>query len=167
MFVQFVDAARLQIDPASIVSRGPPKPDIEFILSGSRGFAELVEVTDPYLARRHSMSLKQHKITGGCFSQVVPLVYAFRSKSQKTYATDGAPLMLLAYYDKQYPADSVDPDLIPREVGGVAADMVASGVWAMTWVYDSWRKRVLWVYPEPVREVWLAPPNTRMEPTRG
>jgi hypothetical protein len=74
-------------------------------------------------------------------------VDAFQSKSQKTYDTGGAPLFLLAYYDKQYPADSIDPELIPREVGGIAARMVASGVWKQVWVYDSWGKRILWRHP--------------------
>ena len=87
------------------------------------------------------------KITGGFFSQKRPLVEAFESKRKKIYLTGGAPLILLAYYDKQYPADSVEPDLIPQEVGEMSATMVASGVWQRIWVYDRWQKRILWVYP--------------------
>jgi len=55
---------------------------------------------------------------------------------------------LLAYYDKQYPAVSVEPDLIPQTMGQVAADMVASGVWSCVWVYDRWNHQVLWTYPD-------------------
>lgn len=147
MFTEFVAAAALPIDAQSVVSRAPPEPDIEFALAGERHLAELVEITDQDLARKHSISIKTGAITGGAFSQVTPLVDAFRSKSGKTYQTRGAPLILLAYYDKQYPADSIDPGLIPREVGGIAAQMVASGVWKQVWVYDSWNKRILWRHP--------------------
>jgi len=147
MFTEFVVASGLLVDPASIISRNPPEPDIAFTLGGQRHYAELVEITDQDLARRHSAAVKTGAITAGAFSQVTPLVDAFQGKSQKTYQTGGAPLMLLAYYDKQYPAESVDPGLIPREVGDIAAQMVASGVWKKVWVYDSWNKRVLWCHP--------------------
>src|SRR5262245_52002065 len=147
MFTEFVTASGLPVDPASIASREPPAPDVEFILAGQQHFAELVEITDEGLARRHSIGVKTGAMIPGAFSQAVPLVDAFQGKSKKTYATGGAPLFLLAYYDKQYPADSIDPDLIPREVGAIAAAMVGSGVWKAVWVYDSWNKRVLWHYP--------------------
>ncbi len=147
MFTQFAGLSGLPIDLGSIVSRDPPAPDIEFMLGGERHFAELVEITDEDLARRHSIAVKTGSMTAGAFAQVAPLVDAFRGKSQKAYETSGAPLFLLAYYDKQYPADGIDPGLIPREVGGLAGQMVASGVWKQVWVYDSWNKRVLWYYP--------------------
>ncbi|MHB8735136.1 MAG: hypothetical protein ACYC6M_07530 [Terriglobales bacterium] len=147
IFLEFVTAAGLHVDPSSVTSAQPPAPDIAFSIHGQQHFAELVEITDQQLARRHMISLKEHRITGGAFSQKQPLAGAFTSKSQKSYATNGAPLMLLAYYDKQYPADSVEPDLIPRQIGGIAAAMIASGVWSRIWVYTRWQKKVIWVYP--------------------
>ena len=65
----------------------------------------------------------------------------------KTYGIGGSPLELVAYYDKQHPATSVQPRLIPETVGPIAAEMIASGVWQRIWVYDTWHKEVLWVYP--------------------
>ena len=148
MFEEFSTVAELEVDPSSVVSSEPPEPDIAFTVDGKRRFAELVEITDQELAEKVSVSLKTGRITGGAFSQAAPLVAAFQSKSAKTYLTHGAALLLLAYYDKQYPAHSVDPDLIPRSVGAIAARMVDSEVWQRSWVYDSWQKRVLWVYPD-------------------
>jgi hypothetical protein len=148
MFTGFAAVAGLRVDVASILSRDPPEPDIAFALDGQFHFVELVEITDESLARRHSIALQKAVVIGGAFSQVVPLVDAFRRKSDKRYATRGAPLWLLAYYDKQFPAVSFDPQLIVREVGSMAAEMVESGIWQKVWVYDSWRQRILWVYPE-------------------
>jgi len=147
MFTEFAAASGLPIELDSIASRKPPAPDIEFMLAGQQHFAELVEITDEDLARRHSIAVKTGAMTAGAFSPATPLVDAFQGKSQKRYSTGGAPLILLAYYDKQYPADSIDPGLIPREVGAIAAEMVASGGWKQVWVYDSWKKRVLWCHP--------------------
>ena len=149
MFAEFASVAGLGVEPGSISSTEPPEPDISFVCHGKQHFAELVEITDQRLARRVSISLKEMRITGGSFSQRKPVFEAFQRKSQKMYRTGGAPLVLLAYYDKQFPADSVESGLIPQEVGEIAATMVDSGVWQRTWVYDRWEKRVLWVYPPP------------------
>ncbi len=97
IFLEFATAAGLHVDPSSVMSAQPPAPDISFTIHSQQHFAELVEITDQQLARRHMISLKEHRITGGAFSQEQPLVDAFTSKSQKSYATNDAPLMLLAY----------------------------------------------------------------------
>ena len=148
IFTEFAEAAGLKVDPRSVTSGMPPQPDIRFTVGGVERWAELVEITDQDLARDHMASLKTGEITGGAFSQRVPLERSIKSKAAKTYATNGARLDLLAYYDKQYPAVSVEPDLIPQAMGQSAADMVAAGVWSRVWVYDGWNRRVLWTYPD-------------------
>ena len=144
IFAEFAAAAGLRLDAGSIKSGTPPEPDIRFSIGGVQCWAELVEITDEDLARRQTISLKTGAITGGSFSQSVPLERAVRLKAMKKYETKGSPLGLLAYYDKQFPAVEVEPDLIPRIIGDLAAQMVASGAWANVWVYDNWRKAVLW-----------------------
>ena len=109
---------------------------------------ELVEIPDEGPARNHMMSLRTAAITGGAFSQRAPLERSIKSKAGKSYDTAGARLDLLAYYDTQCSADSVEPELIPETIGPVAAEMIASGTWSRVWVYDSWNRRVLWSYPE-------------------
>ena len=147
IFTEFVAASGLQVDADSIESRKPPEPDIRFSVNGRIHYAELGEITDQDLARRVVLSLRTGTSRGGFYSQELPLARLFRSKNEKTYDVGDAPLWLLAHYDKQYPAVEVDPDLIPRTVGDVAAQMVQSGVWAKLWVYDGWGKQVLWAFP--------------------
>ena len=147
MFAEFALAAGLDVDPQSILSAEPPEPDVAFKIRGERHYAELVEITDQQLAQKHMISVKEHKITGGFFSQTKPLIRAFESKRGKSYVTSGVPLMLLAYYDKQESADEVEPDLISNSIGGIAEGMVASGVWQRVWIYTRWRQKVIWAYP--------------------
>jgi len=144
IFAEFAAAAGISVDSGSIASGTPPRPDIRFSVQGVQHWAELVEITDQDLARGHMTSLKTGAITGGFFSQEVPLERAVRLKAVKTYETRGSPLHLVAYYDKQFPAIEVEPDLIPRMIGDLAAQMVTSGVWTNVWVYDNWSKAVVW-----------------------
>jgi len=147
VFAEFAAAAGLEVDPASVTSGVPPQPDIRFTVRGVERWAELVEITDQDLAQKHMLSLKTGVVTGGFFSQQVPLERSIASKAQKVYATNGSPLDLVAHYDKQYLPDSVEPGLIPQTMRPVAASMIASGLWTRVWVYDGWNKRVLWVTP--------------------
>jgi len=105
-FLEFALAVGLDVDVGSSTSEIPPRPDVRFTVQGEERFAELVEITDEELAQRTMRSLKDHKITGGAFSQRRPLFSAFEAKSKKTYDTNGSPLILLAYYDKQFAADN-------------------------------------------------------------
>jgi hypothetical protein len=151
IFREFAGVAQLNVDPGSITSGLPPQPDIRFTVGGLEHWAELVEITDQDLARRHMNSLGNGAITGGFFSQSRPLERSIRRKAGKAYATNDSRLDLLAYYDKQYPAVTVEPDLIPQTMGHVATDMIASGIWSCVWVYDRWNREVLWVYPDRVK----------------
>ncbi len=147
IFCDFTAAAGLHVDSGSVSTGIPPQPDIRFTIAGAERWVELLKITDEDLAKSHMKSLKTRTITGGAFSQRVPLERSIRSKAAKSYDTNGSRLDLLAYYDKQFPAVSVEPDLIPEAIGDVAGEMVASGVWTRVWVYDTWSKRVLWTYP--------------------
>lgn len=146
IFIEFANAAQLNLDPDSVKSERPPKPDISCRIAGELHYFELAEVTDEGLARRLSIALKEMRITGGALSQRRPLVKAFTDKALKQYLADDGVLELLAYYDKQYPY-TPDPTLIPREIGSIANSMVSSGSWARVWVYNDWKKEILWKYP--------------------
>jgi hypothetical protein len=150
IFLDFAAAAGLDLDSGSVTSGVPPQPDVRFTVGGVERWAELVEITDQDLARNHMTSLKTMTIKGGWFSQRVPLARSIQNKSAKTYQTNGSRLDLLAYYDKQFPAVSVEPDLIPQMMGDAAAEMVASGIWTQVWVFDDWSKSVLWTYPAKI-----------------
>ena len=107
VFLEFVKASGLPIDPSTALCLDPPFPDIRCRLGSSLYFFELAEVTDEGLARSYGESLKTRKSLGGFYSEVEPLTSIFTSKAQKTYQTDGVPLDLLLYYWKQA---SFDPD---------------------------------------------------------
>jgi hypothetical protein len=147
IFGDFAAAAGLAPDHGSVTSGVPPQPDIRYTIGGVERWAELVEITDEDLAERHMTSLKTMKITGGAFSQREPLERSIRKKAGKAYQTKGSRLDLVAYYDKQFPAVSVEPDLIPQSFGPIAQEMVASGVWTRVWVYDRWSNKILWSHP--------------------
>lgn len=148
IFLEFANAASLGVDPGSVSSGAPPQPDIRFTVAGVEQWTELVEITDQDLAKNHKKSIKTRKIIGGAFSQRVPLERSIKRKATKSYETNGSKLDLLMYYDKQYPPVSVERDLISQAIGQEVANMVGSGVWTRVWVYDTWKKRVLWVYPD-------------------
>jgi hypothetical protein len=147
IFLEFAVAARIDVDSGSVSSGSPPHPDIRYTVAGVERWAELVEITDQDLAKNHMMAVKTGAITGGAFSQRAPLERSILSKAAKSYNTNGSRLDLVAYYDKQFPAVSVEPDLIPQAIGHMATEMLASGVWTRIWVYDTWKKTVLWVCP--------------------
>jgi hypothetical protein len=70
-------------------------------------------------------------LTGGAFSQDVPLKKIFSCKAQKRYETGGAPVDLLLYYWKQTPYDPV--------VGRVFSELravVSSGPFSRIWLYE-------------------------------
>lgn len=146
IFIAFANVAQLDLDLNSVRSERPPKPDICCMIGGELHYFELAEITDEGLARRLDTSLKEMRITGGFFSQKRPLIKAFTSKASKQYSADDGVLELLAYYDKQHP-DTAAPTLIPKEIGSIADDMISSGGWSRVWVYNDWKKELLWMYP--------------------
>lgn len=107
IFGQFAEVANatcnLQVDLTSIESNRPPEPDIKCKLRGTLHFFEMVEITDEALARNVSISMREMKITGGFFSQDLPLTKAFESKAQRSYSVLGGPLELLTYYGQAIP----------------------------------------------------------------
>lgn len=144
LFNSFCSSAGLIVDADSVRSNPPPFPDIEFRISGKRSFAELVEITDPAVAQMLDRTKKTQASQATGFCSRTSLLQAFEQKSNKTYQTENDPLILLAYYEKQYPYTPYGPDLIPNTIGAIAQKMIQSGVWQAIWVYDHWYKKILW-----------------------
>ena len=145
-FLGFVKVSRLPIDPATVACLDPPFPDIGCSLGPSPYFFELGEVTDQGLARRYSESLKTGRITGGAFSQEVPLRRILTSKARKRYETGGAPVDLLLYYWKQGPYVPVVQQVISEP--GAA---LSSGPFSRIWLYE-YPGRLLAVVPPRVAQ---------------
>jgi hypothetical protein len=143
IFKSFSESASLPLDLDSVRSEKPPRPDIKFTMSSKPYCAELVEITDEVIAKSREITLRTGMSVATSYSSSDPLIRSFKEKAEKDYQTDGAPLILLAYYEKQYPV-TYDPDFIQRHISNIAQSMVRSGKWESIWVYDHWEKRVLW-----------------------
>jgi hypothetical protein len=143
-FLGFLEASKFPVDRATVFCPDPPYPDIRSSLGSSHYFFELGEVADKDLARSYGESLKTGGITAEWYSDSEPLTSIIRSKAQKTYQTDGAPVDLLLYYWKQAPYEpEVETALIQR-----VGQALRSGPFSRIWVYDhsGCPSRVLYVF---------------------
>ena len=130
------------MDVDSVRSERSPKPDIKCTIANKPYYAELVEITDEDIAKIRAITHKTGRSVTTSYSSSHPLIKGFMKKAETEYETDGAPLFLLAYYDKQPPVD-YDTDFILRHIGEIAQTMVCSGKWESIWVYDYLKKRIL------------------------
>ncbi len=142
IFIEFVKAANLNIEPDSVISEVPPKPDISCELNRARCYFEMAEITDEDLARSRGIHKHDDEIYGGAISHSKPLEDVINTKASKQYDADG-PLELLIYYDKQVPP-YFDDKFISANIGSKVDSMIASGRWAGVWAFDRWKKRILW-----------------------
>jgi hypothetical protein len=142
-FMGFVEAANPNVDAGSAVNGKPPLPDICCKIGGAPYLFELGEITDEELVREISTSQRTLVDGDGCFlSEPEPLARIIRRKASSTYRTDGVPLDLVLYYDKQYPFAPADY-LKECEVD-IAAAMVPAGPYSRIWIYASYTKAILW-----------------------
>lgn len=144
IFESFSRSAGLILAPGSLLSQAPPAPDIQCEFGGRRHFCELVEIVDTEIARMVEQSIRTGKADAASYSSIEPLDKVFAKKSANDYAIDGAPLHLLAYYEKQSSETPFGADFIEQRVGAVARQMISSGRWHSIWVYDHGNKKVLW-----------------------
>jgi hypothetical protein len=142
MFGGFAAQSGLDIDHASITSCSPPLPDIRCTINSSTYFFELAEV----VPQEHAQALA----IKGVYTSGFPdpddkgpkaMEAIIRQKQTKTYMTDGVPVDLLLYFNKDFPI------YIPEETSGVdaltAIDIAISeckqnGPFTRIWTYCSW-----------------------------
>jgi hypothetical protein len=114
VFSEFAMAARLNVDPGSVSSGVPPQPDIKFTVQGSERWAELVEITDQDLARKHMQSLRSGAIVGGFFSQHVPLDRSITSKGTRNMRRTGRRSILPRTTISNIPQTASNPISFPK-----------------------------------------------------
>ncbi len=139
IFVEFAKAAKLDLEPDSVKSERPRKPDISCRVTGRRCYFELAEIADEEAARDHSIHLNDDEIYGGRLSHVQPLKHVVSAKASKQYCDLDGPLELLFYYEKQV-APYFDLTIIPANMGPI----VNQNRWTRIWAYDTWKKTILW-----------------------
>jgi hypothetical protein len=143
VFMEFVAAARLNVDSGSPENAKPPLPDIRCSVGGKPYLFELGEITDEDLAAEIGRSLRTCTDgEGGCLSEEEPLIRMILKKAGSTYKTDGVPLNLVLHYDRQYPFGPAQ--YLDRHEGEIAIALVPSGPFSRIWIYDGWNKVILW-----------------------
>jgi hypothetical protein len=145
IFAQFAEVAGLQVEPASITSERPPKPDVSCLIEGEPHYFEMCEVTDEGLAARITQSIKTMSITAGFFRQDGPLLKVLEDKAQKDYETNEGKLELLIYYDRQSsPPNGGLRESTQRQLHLIAKTMLSER-WSRMWIYDANEHEVLWM----------------------
>jgi len=56
--------------------------------------------------------------------------------------TDGYPLIILAYYEKQSPP-RFKADFIKQNINDISEKMIKSGKWESVWIYNNWADNIL------------------------
>jgi len=146
IFAEFAHVAALGVNPSSIESLSPPDADIRCRVGSLIIECEMGEIADTPVARTVAESIKTGEPAGAAFSQDEPLHDLFLKKALRRYRTVATPLILLTYYDKQYPPE-YDLRIIPDTIGEIAENMVSSHCFDCVFVYDTWKQRLLWRYP--------------------
>jgi hypothetical protein len=145
IFTQFIENAGLPVDPNSISSERPPKPDLSCLIEGERHFFEMCEVTDEGLAARFTQAIKTMLTTGGFFRQDRPLLKVFEQKAKKAYETNGGKLEILVYYDRQTPPPAGGLLESTQHQLHLIARSMLSERWSRLWIYDVTGREVLWM----------------------
>jgi len=141
-FRSFASASGLEIDQGSETNTPPPKPDIKCEISGQSYYFELAQIINPNVAERINPKCQQIKV-GFSFDQEAPLVEAIKRKRLKKYETKGAPVDLILHFDLRLGWESTVRALIDKHAG-LLAELVQDGPFDRVWIFDEWRKSVIW-----------------------
>jgi hypothetical protein len=143
-FLSFARVSGVVSNSFACVNEEPPSPDIRSEIDGQPYYFELGEVTDKGLARAVGISEKTGEITGGPFSQSIPVLKMLRDKCTKSYSTGGAPVDLLLYYSKQYPSEKCLFRLLKDHQAEITL-LIATSPFSRFWIYLDWPPgKVLW-----------------------
>lgn len=142
MFGGFAAQCGLEVDHASITSCSPPLPDIRCAIDGTPYFFELAEVVPQEQA--------QALATKGVYTTGFPdpknkgpkaMEAIIRQKQTKAYETDGAPVDLLLYFNKDFPMylpDETSGDDTTTAIDNAISECKQHGPFARIWTYCSW-----------------------------
>jgi hypothetical protein len=73
----------------------------------------------------------------------MPLIEMIRKKTRRSYETDGAPVDLVLYYDKQYPHEQFLAEYVSKYSGEIKA-LISTVPFQRVWIFNHWNKKVLW-----------------------
>jgi hypothetical protein len=142
VFLDFVAAARLNVDSGTPKNEKPPLPDISCSIDAKPHLFELGEVTDEDLAANVEKSPRTGAAKDGAFSEENPLVRMILKKARSTYSTKGVPLDLVLYYERQYPF--APTEYLDWREAEIASALSPTGPFSRIWIYDGWNNVILW-----------------------
>ena len=147
VFESFVRVCSLGICAESVSLPDPPGPDVRCTIDGSEYFFELGEVVPNEQAE--ALSNK------GVYRSSIPdpkergpkaLLRILAQKQQKRYQTDGSPVDLILYFNKDfssYISDVIFEDEEPTMIGRAFAECLKQGPFKRIWIYDTWADKIL------------------------
>jgi hypothetical protein len=146
IFRHFVRAAELSINPRSVRSLRPPRPDISCRLNGSPHYFELTRMVHHDSANAMGHHLSQLTRTGSApplgadiYSDRGALRETIERKASKKYQTSGRPVALLIYIDGVF-----HPPKMPSSwAQTILGEEGPKRHWAGIWLYDAVYNRII------------------------
>ena len=155
VLLEFCRSASLPLDDQSIQQREPPEPDILCFIGAQQRYFELGRLLDPEMTKLTNWSLRHP----GEFVKPeverigLPERDMLAQKLEKLYMTNGVRCDLLLYYDadraEPHLAGGIPPIPFPDYAWAVMQPILekSTGPFERVWVYERYRKTVLWHFP--------------------
>jgi hypothetical protein len=113
----------------------PPPPDVSCLIDGQAYFFELAEVVDSQLAEGLGTRGRYQKMfpdPDNATERALELILA--KKAEKEYQTDGSPVDLVLYFNKDLPMNMHEIDEPLQD----ALERGTCGQFSRIWLYDTW-----------------------------
>ncbi|MBY0563597.1 MAG: hypothetical protein K2P58_05345 [Hyphomonadaceae bacterium] len=154
VFLEFVGAAGLSVHSNTVTCRPQGEPDVLCELGQQEVYFELGRLLDQEMqrARLRALRIAPQMVAMSNYRVRLPEREMLRKKLGSSYATFGKPVELLLYYDDEnwlvgdvqsYPGD------FAHHAKHVMVPLIdeAPARFRRVWVYERFRKLVLWRYP--------------------
>lgn len=116
-------------------------------LNGVSYYFELTEIVHEKVAKDlgDQQKTKGDVSEGAFYTEADPLLRILLNKVAKKYETDGFDIDLVLYYERQFP---INPEATLKANESVVVNaLLPSGPFSRIWIYDSWKKSILWKRP--------------------
>lgn len=148
VFLEFAEAAKVDVEQGSVKSEDPPIPDISCKIDGKTCYFELTRVADQAIANDIGHINKVSRKTGeapcgktSSYSDKEILETAVSKKAKIPHKTDGCRFDLLVYCDGYF-HPRIQMDLVRESIKRLEKSY--ENRWNKIWLYDQTSKKILW-----------------------
>jgi hypothetical protein len=158
VYREFAIAASLQWPLECAEARRPPEPDIFVAYADQSRYFELGRLADAEHARTILKALREspRPVKPNVSKIKLPEREVLRRKLAKTYITNGYPLDLLLYFDAEefHLLGGLPPMEFCEHAKFAMLPLLqlSMGPFQRVWVFERYRRTVLWQYPFPKAE---------------